>query len=140
VEGGFGGAAGLGAGAGAPDLLAGAAVLATVAPATLAAGAAAAVRMGGALGGAGGAPPGKLTLGAAGAEAVGAPGREGSLIVGDAVGLGGSEMRTVSLRGCTFASAGLGGSASPGVLGVFSDIRQLTQAKFTPPTCQTLIS
>lgn len=54
----------------------------------------------------------------------GAPaGSVGNLIVGDDVGLGGKLMRTVSFLGCTLAaSAGFGGSAPPGTLGVISAI------------------
>jgi hypothetical protein len=47
----------------------------------------------------------------------------GNLIVGAEVGLGGKLMRTVSFLGCTLAaSGGLGGSAPPGGVGVFSAI------------------
>ncbi len=54
----------------------------------------------------------------AGAPAGAAPvgGRDGSLIVGAEVGLGGSAMRTVSFFGCTFAaSGGFGGTGESGV-------------------------
>ncbi len=54
-----------------------------------------------------------------GTEADGA----GILIVGAAVGFGGRLMRTVSFLGCTFAaSAGFGGRAPAGILGMFSAI------------------
>jgi hypothetical protein len=57
--------------------------------------------------------------GAAPATAAGA----GILMVGAAVGLGGRLIRTVSFFGCTFAaSAGLGGAAPVGGLGVSSAI------------------
>jgi hypothetical protein len=59
------------------------------------------------------------------AAAVGVPpvGNIGNLTVGEAVGLGGKLMRTVSFFGCTFAASdGLGGIAPPGTLGMFSDI------------------
>jgi hypothetical protein len=47
----------------------------------------------------------------------------GSLMVGAEVGLGGKLMRTVSFFGWTLeASAGRGGNAPPGVLGIFSAI------------------
>ena len=47
----------------------------------------------------------------------------GSLIVGADVGLGGKLIRTVSFLGWTLeASAGRGGNAPPGVVGVFSAI------------------
>jgi hypothetical protein len=50
----------------------------------------------------------------------GAPGASvGSFIVGAEVGLGGKLMRTVSFLGWTFeASAGLGGIAPPGDVGI----------------------
>jgi hypothetical protein len=52
--------------------------------------------------------------------------RVGSLIVGAEVGLGGRLMRTVSFLGWTFeASAGLGGSAPPGDVGLMSAITLL---------------
>jgi hypothetical protein len=47
----------------------------------------------------------------------------GNLIVGAEVGLGGKLMRTVSFFGCTLAaSAGLGGIAPPGGVGILSAI------------------
>jgi hypothetical protein len=57
-------------------------------------------------------------------EGGGPPGASvGSLIVGADVGLGGKLMRTVSFLGWTFAdSAGLGGVAPPGGVGVLSAI------------------
>jgi len=96
------------------------------------AGAGAAMRVAGApAGGVGGA--GAREAAAAGAAAAdvelapadaGTPGASvGSLIVGAEVGLGGRLMRTVSFLGWTFAaSAGLGGSAPPGDVGIFSAI------------------
>ena len=53
---------------------------------------------------------------AAGAALVG--GKEGSLIVGAAVGLGGRAMRTVSFFGCTLAASGGFGGTPPGVGGI----------------------
>jgi hypothetical protein len=103
-----------------------------------AAGAAATRVAGGEVGGTGGA--GAAARGAAGAVAAtgaaaldaagtggGAPGAKvGNLIVGAEVGLGGKLMRTVSFLGCTLAaSAGFGGSAPPGGVGVFSAITLL---------------
>ena len=63
---------------------------------------------------------GRAAVGAAvaGAAVVAVPmaGSAGSLIVGAAVGLGGSAMRTVSFLGCTFAaSGGFGGTGESGV-------------------------
>ena len=62
---------------------------------------------------------------------VGAPeGKVGSLMVGDEEGLGGRLMRTVSFFGCTLAaSAGLGGTEPPGVMGLFSAIILLVETK-----------
>ena len=97
----------------------------------------------GGLGGGGGAPTGRagtditagpaaagavVATGAAGAAAPTADppaGMDGSLIVGDALGLGGNAIRTVSFFGCTFAaSGGLGGTgAAGGTIGLFSAIR-----------------
>lgn len=65
------------------------------------------------------------TAGATGAAAAGAlpaGGTLGNRIVGEAVGFGGKVMRTVSFFGWTLASAGLGGTAPPGVFGMFSAI------------------
>lgn len=57
-------------------------------------------------------------------------GRVGSLIVGEELGLGGRLMRTVSFLGWTFAaSAGLGGTAPPGVMGLLSAISFVDEAK-----------
>lgn len=65
-------------------------------------------------------------MGAAGPPA----GRVGSLIVGEELGLGGRLMRTVSFLGWTFAaSAGLGGTAPPGVMGLLSAISLFDAAK-----------
>jgi hypothetical protein len=86
---------------------------------------------GGGTGGAGALAAAAGTADATGAAALtaeedggGAPGAKvGNLIVGAEVGLGGKLMRTVSFFGCTLAaSAGLGGNAPPGGLGVFSAI------------------
>jgi hypothetical protein len=87
---------------------------------------------------AGGTGGGGADLAAAGAEATatatgaaalaaeggGVPGANvGNLIVGAEVGFGGKLIRTVSFLGCTLAaSAGFGGNAPPGVVGVFSAI------------------
>jgi hypothetical protein len=65
------------------------------------------------------------TAAAAGAAAAACAAGAGAgiLIVGAAVGLGGKLIRTVSFLGCTFAaSAGRGGTAPDGVLGIFSAI------------------
>ena len=72
---------------------------------------------------------------AAGAAPVG--GRDGSLMVGAEVGLGGSAMRTVSFFGCTFAaSAGFGGT---GESGVGSDINLLwRESRGAGKRCQTV--
>jgi hypothetical protein len=74
----------------------------------------------------------------------GAPGAKvGNLIVGAEVGLGGKLMRTVSFLGCTLAaSAGLGGIAPPGGVGVFSAIifKTCFQRKVAPHCCQTRIA
>jgi hypothetical protein len=67
----------------------------------------------------------------------------GSLIVGADVGLGGKLMRTVSFFGWILAaSAGLGGNAPPGVVGIFSAIKFLfcLQPKVAPLRCQTRIA
>src|SRR5581483_1929824 len=82
-------------------------------PATAGAAGAAAVRGGGAATGAG-----------RGAAAVGAPvgppgGSVGNLIVGAALGLGGSVMRTVSFLGATLPVVFLPGSAPSGTPGIF---------------------
>ena len=86
-----------------------------------------------AVGGAGGAFAGAAAVAVGGTDTIGAAvaptgaaeelgGSVGSLIVGEAVGLGGRLMRTVSFLGWTLAaSAGLGGRAPPGKF-VFSDI------------------
>jgi hypothetical protein len=80
----------------------------------------------GALAGAGAATGTATTAtGAAAALADGDPpgARVGNLIVGADVGLGGKLMRTVSFFGWTFdASAGLGGWAPPGDVGILSAI------------------
>ena len=86
-----------------------------------------------------------LARGAGGADAVGADagagaadgaadapvgppgGSVGSLIVGAADGFGGKLIRTVSFLGWTLPVSFFGGTAPPGVLGMFSAI------KFTPP-------
>ena len=80
---------------------------------------------------------------AAAVEAVGAAGA-GILIVGDAVGLGGRLIRTVSFFGWTLAaSAGLGGRAPPGAagggVGTFSAINSFAsvEAKSRTQQCQT---
>jgi hypothetical protein len=64
----------------------------------------------------------------------------GSLMVGADVGLGGKLMRTVSFLGWTFAaSAGFGGSAPPGDVGLFSAISFLLccKRKVAAHRCQT---
>ena len=60
----------------------------------------------------------------AGADTAATPegGTLGNLMVGEAVGLGGNVMRTVSFFGWTLASAGLGGTAPLGVFGKLSAI------------------
>ena len=78
--------------------------------------------------------------GAAVAALVG--GNEGSLIVGAAVGLGGSAMRTVSFFGCTLAASGGLGGTPPGVggIGVGSDIEFLWgQTRCRENCCQIVI-
>src|SRR5258708_6595226 len=76
----------------------------------------------GALGAWGGAPAPTAGAGAAG-TAVGPPGgRVGSLIVGAADGFGGKLIRTVSFLGWTFPVSFFGGTAPPGMLGMFSAI------------------
>lgn len=56
-------------------------------------------------------------------------GSVGSFMVGDAVGLGGKLMRTVSFFACGFgSSAGLGGTGAPGGVGTFSAIYVLNSA------------
>ncbi len=86
----------------------------------------------GALAGAGaaGAAATAMATGAAALVDAGAPGANvGSLIVGAEVGLGGRLMRTVSFFGCTLdASAGLGGVAPPGDVGILSAIFSLSSA------------
>ena len=63
---------------------------------------------------AGGAPPG---------------GSDGSLIVAGDAGFGGKLMRTVSFFGCTLAaSAGFGGTAPAGELGLISAIKFFVEA------------
>jgi len=70
-----------------------------------------------------GAPPATTVGNLIVAEGAPPGGNVGNLIVGEAVGLGGKLMRTVSFFGCTLAaSAGLGGTAPPGRLGIFSAI------------------
>jgi hypothetical protein len=67
----------------------------------------------------------------------------GNLIVGADVGLGGKLMRTVSFFGCTLAaSAGFGGIAPLGGVGVFSAIffKSCFQRKVAPHCCQTPIA
>ena len=54
-------------------------------------------------------------------------GNEGNLIVGEAVGLGGKAIRTVSFFGCTFAASGTGGVAPGGGLGVGSAIKLICE-------------
>lgn len=57
------------------------------------------------------------------AAPVGPPGGSvGNLIVGAAVGFGGSVMRTVSFFGWTLPVSFFGGKAPPGALGIFSAI------------------
>lgn len=82
-----------------------------------------------AVGAAAGAAP-AVGAAAAAVEAVGATGA-GILMVGEAVGLGGKLMRTVSFFGCTLeASAGFGGTAPPGGgVGTFSAIRSISVEK-----------
>jgi hypothetical protein len=66
----------------------------------------------------------------------------GSLIVGAEVGLGGKLMRTVSFFGRTFeASAGFGGSAPPGGVGVLSAISFILSStrRVAVRRCQTRI-
>ena len=71
---------------------------------------------------AGGGDGGVTATGAAAPAGTDAEGA-GILIVGAAVGLGGKLMRTVSFLGWTFAaSAGFGGRAPVGMLGMFSAI------------------
>jgi hypothetical protein len=81
-------------------------------------------------------------LGADDADPPGA--RVGSLIVGADVGFGGKLMRTVSFFGWTFeASAGLGGRAPPGVMGLISAISvslYAFQRKVARRPCQTPIT
>jgi len=88
-----------------------------------------AAEAGGGAGGAGAAACAGVMVTTVGTEAGelvggGAPGASvGSLIVGADVGLGGKLMRTVSFLGWTLeASAGLGGIAPPGDVGIFSAI------------------
>ena len=68
-------------------------------------------------------------------------GKVGSLIVGAEVGFGGKLMRTVSFFGWILAaSAGFGGIAPDGTLGVFSDISFsscYSQIKVGARVCQT---
>lgn len=106
------------------------------------AGAAATAGRGAGAGDGRGAAAGVAAAGAAGAAAAGAAVATGAavaaeaavaeaaaagagiLMVGAAVGLGGKLIRTVSFLGCTLAaSAGLGGTAPDGVLGIFSAIK-----------------
>ena len=147
VAGGFGAAA-LGGAAAVPGLAAadGAAALGADAEASLAPGAGAAARAAGAAAAAAGG--GAAPAGAAGTETAGVPagagaleaGKVGNLIVGEAVGLGGSAIRTVSFFGWTLASAGLGGGP-PGVPVSSAIILMqtfLTQPKTRRQTCQTL--
>ena len=100
-----------------------------------------AARLGGGRGGGGAEVAGRAAadaIGAGGAAAVAAGGREGSLMVGAEVGLGGRAMRTVSFFGCTLAaSAGLGGREPMGASGLFSAINQVRfvvawKLRFTP--------
>jgi hypothetical protein len=125
---------GLGAAAGA----AGFAVVAGVVRAGAGAGAGAAGA--GALEGAGAAATGAA---AEAPEGGGVPGAKvGSLIVGAEVGFGGKLMRTVSFLGWTLeASAGLGGNAPPGGVGMLSAISflLLLQPKVASLYCQTRI-
>ncbi|MEY2428963.1 MAG: hypothetical protein QOJ40_1848 [Verrucomicrobiota bacterium] len=120
-----------------------AAAIARIVSTPLAAGAiAAGARAGRGLGGAaargaeGAAAPGRGGLGACagaallktGAGAAGPPlgppgGSVGNLIVGAAEGLGGRLMRTVSFLGWTFPVSFFGGTAPPGILGMFSAIK-----------------
>jgi hypothetical protein len=67
--------------------------------------------------------------GAEEANPLGAPGGNvGSLMVGAAEGLGGKLMRTVSFLGWTLPVSFFGGTAPPGMLGMFSAINlQLTK-------------
>jgi hypothetical protein len=63
----------------------------------------------------------KTGAGADGPALVG--GSVGNLIVGAAEGLGGRLMRTVSFLGWTFPVSFFGGTAPPGMLGMFSAIK-----------------
>ncbi len=126
--------------AGAPVFVAGrlAAAGAAAAPATARLGAPAV----GGRGGGGAAPAGAAAAGAEEAPGAAGPpaGRVGSLIVGDEVGLGGRLIRTVSFFGWIFAaSGGFGGTESPGVVGLFSDIvlARWCQARIGESECQT---
>lgn len=91
-----------------------------------------------ATGAAAGAAAGAATGAAAGGcGGGGAPAGDGILIAGPAVGLGGRLMRTVSFFGWTFAaSAGLGGTAPAGELGVFSAIEIRGQTRGGMRGCQ----
>jgi hypothetical protein len=63
----------------------------------------------------------------------------GNLIVGAAEGLGGKLMRTVSFLGWTLPVSFFGGTAPPGVLGMFSAISFiLIQIKVGAAGCQTI--
>ena len=65
-----------------------------------------------------------VAAGAAEGPPAGPPGGSvGNLIVGAAEGLGGKLMRTVSFFGWTFPVSFLGGTAPPGILGMFSAIK-----------------
>src|SRR5213596_3387477 len=73
---------------------------------------------------------------AAGAAGAGA----GIFIVGAAVGLGGKLIRTVSFFGCTLAaSAGFGGTAPEGGIGMLSAITFWVQTRVDANRCQMLI-
>jgi hypothetical protein len=89
-----------------------------------------------------GAEAGAAAATGAAADADGAEGAgAGILIVGAAVGFGGKLIRTVSFLGCTLAaSAGRGGTAPDGVLGIFSAIDFIwIQARVGVSWCQMVI-
>lgn len=90
-------------------------------------------------GGAGAAAEGAGAAAGADADAALAAG-VGNLIAGAPVGLGGKLMRTVSFFGWTLAaSAGLGGTAPVGKLGMFSAIFSKPHARVDNWWCQTFI-
>lgn len=111
-----------------------------MAGAAAATGAAGAGRWAAAAAWAAGAAVGAAAAGGGAAAAAAAAGA-GILIVGAAVGFGGRLMRTVSFLGCTLtASAGLGGTAPAGTLGMFSAINLVwLQTRIRATQCQSLI-